>query len=82
VRHRRLGWAMAVAVAVAVACGRSELGPNIPFKWLHILYFAWSDDRRDDSPFLVFWLVTDVSYSSISSSNGVTIYVRCPSPSF
>ena len=43
-----------------VARGRSDLGPNIPFKRLRI--FAWSDDRHDNRPFPVLWLVTDVSY--------------------
>jgi hypothetical protein len=27
--------AAAAGRAVAVVCGRSDLGPNIPFKWLH-----------------------------------------------
>jgi hypothetical protein len=36
----------------AVVRGRSDLGPNIPFKRLHV--FAWSDDRS----FPVFSLIT------------------------
>jgi hypothetical protein len=30
--------------------------------------------------FLIWWIVTGVSYSSISSSNGATVTVRCHSP--
>jgi hypothetical protein len=40
--------------------------------------FARSDDRQ----FLVFWLATDISYSSVFNSNGTTVSVRCPSPYF
>jgi hypothetical protein len=43
-----------------------------------VAHFAWSHDR----PFPVFWLVADVSYSSVFSSNGATVFVRCLSPSF
>jgi hypothetical protein len=35
-RARRRRWP-GRAVAVAVVCGRSDLGLNIPFKWLRIL---------------------------------------------
>jgi hypothetical protein len=50
----------------------------VEYSFQTVAHFAWSDDR----PFTVFWLVTDVSYSSFSSSNGVTISICSPSPSF
>ena len=45
--------AAAAAAGRAVDRGRSDLGPNIPFKRLRIL---------PNRPFPVLWLVTDVSY--------------------
>jgi hypothetical protein len=56
---------------VAEACGR-------PYKRLHILPGVMTVMMI--VCFLSLWLVTDVSYSSISSSNGATVTVRCPSP--
>jgi hypothetical protein len=50
----------------------------VEYSFQTVAHFAWSDDR----PFTVFWLVTDVSYSSFSSSNGATVSICSPSPSF
>jgi hypothetical protein len=41
--------------------------------------FVWSDERHDDHTFSVLWLVIDIRYSSVSSSNGATVTVYCPS---
>jgi hypothetical protein len=46
----------------ARAAGRA--GPW-PWPWLVARgssHFAWSDDRHDNRPFPILWLVTDVSY--------------------
>jgi hypothetical protein len=57
-RRRRPGR----AVAVAVARGSWQIGPWSEYSFQTVAHFAWSDDRLDNRPFPVLWLVTDVNY--------------------
>jgi hypothetical protein len=45
-----------------------------------VAHFVWGMTIMMIAFFLIWWIVTDVSYSSVSSSNGVTVTVRYHSP--
>jgi hypothetical protein len=49
------------ARAAAAAAGRAGLVARGT-----VSHFAWSDDRHDNRPFPVLWLVTDVSYCLVA----------------